>query len=904
MKTLKNKIAAITIAIFFMLSMIASMMLMPTTSAHTPAWNIPTFAFIAATPNPIGVGQTATIGLWLTNVYDSEAITNNYRFQNFKLTITAPNGGVITETFPTATPDSFISYYYTPTATGTYNLTFTFPGQTITTTNGNPASAYINDTYLPSHASCTLTVQSTPLAPALSYPLPTAYWTRPISSQNTSWHSVASNFVYDNVAAYVFGATRYLPGVAAPSSGHIMWTDPINFGGYTGVNPQIGSTDAQAQSSPLAASEFYDGRSYEDEFINPIIIDGNLYYGLPISDYSAGFYLGAPPTDLANNGGYVDINLQTGQQVWKCYYTVNPSFGVVINVDTPNQYGAFGYLVAVSGTTWIVDNPYNGDWIFNITNVPAGWSGICGPQGEPLIYQLQVAPTGDWLALWNFTDVVADGPVNYVTFTGWRPVGAIINSAAEGSNAYSWNVTIPASEDLPSGSEIMFAYYNDLALCSNIPSSPFGPGCQFGGISPTGAPEPLTATCFALSLQAPTIGTKLWQQTYTTPDNITFEINSADPVNNVFIMVTKETMQFYGYNLNATGNMLYGPVGGVPPLSAYNYYSTVGMGTSTDDAYTAYGNFYVGGYGGILFCFNDLTGKIVWTYGNGGAGNNTNSGFNTPYGNYPCFVGLIADGIVYIYNGNHGNGNPIYKGETITALNATTGAEIWSEQAEVQVGGFEDLEIPVADGCLVYLNCYNMEVTCIGQGPSATTLQTPLNGVTQGGRLVIQGTVMDTSAGTQQTQQKTDFPNGVPCVSDASEGAWMDYVYQQFPMPTNVTGVPVTISAIDPNGNNIVLGTAYTDSSGLYSLEINTNNLLAGPGLYKVTANFAGSNSYWGSSAESTFVVSPVAPTPAPTAAPVTGLASTGTVELGILAVIIVIIIIGAVIILTLRKRP
>jgi hypothetical protein len=42
-----------------------------------------------------------------------------------------------------------------------------------------------------------------------------------------------------------------------------------------------------------------------------------------------------------------------------------------------------------------------------------------------------------------------------------------------------------------------------------------------------------------------------------------------------------------------------------------------------------------------------------------------------------------------------------------------------------------------------------------------------------------------------------------------------------------------------------------------------------------------------------------------PTAAPVTGLASTGTMELGMAAVIIVIIIIGAILaVLTLRKRP
>ena len=48
MKILKNKIAAITIVTFFVLSMIASVAMIPNASAHTPAWQIPTFAYVQA----------------------------------------------------------------------------------------------------------------------------------------------------------------------------------------------------------------------------------------------------------------------------------------------------------------------------------------------------------------------------------------------------------------------------------------------------------------------------------------------------------------------------------------------------------------------------------------------------------------------------------------------------------------------------------------------------------------------------------------------------------------------------------------------------------------------------------------------------------------------------------------
>ena len=76
-------------------------------------------------------------------------------------------------------------------------------------------------------------------------------------------------------------------------------------------------------------------------------------------------------------------------------------------------------------------------------------------------------------------------------------------------------------------------------------------------------------------------------------------------------------------------------------------------------------------------------------------------------------------------------------------------------------------------------------------------------------------------------------------------------------------------------------------------------------GNFTVYANFAGTNAYWGSSAETYFIVRPSTNSRTTAVPPVTGLASTGTVELGIAAVIIVIVIIGAVLaILTLRKRP
>jgi len=188
--------------------------------------------------------------------------------------------------------------------------------------------------------------------------------------------------------------------------------------------------------------------------------------------------------------GYVAINLRTGQQVWYQNFTVNPSFGILVNFDSPNQHGVIpsGYLVAVSGTTWMIFDAGTGNWVFNITNVPTG-NMQYGSDGEPIIYQFD--PVNHWLALWNFTDVITNGPLNALSSAGWRPVNQVINSTLRGSNAYSWNVTVPNS--LPATSAIAWPVGGDLLLVTvtqeaqlaSLPSEVYMPVVQ-PAIQPSG----------------------------------------------------------------------------------------------------------------------------------------------------------------------------------------------------------------------------------------------------------------------------------------------------------------------------------------------------------------------------------------------------------------------------------
>jgi hypothetical protein len=158
---------------------------------------------------------------------------------------------------------------------------------------------------------------------------------------------------------------------------------------------------------------------------------------------------------------------------------------------------------------------------------------------------------------------------------------------------------------------------------------------------------------------------------------------------------------------------------------------------------------------------------------------------------------------------------------------------------------------------------------------------------------------MDLSSGTTQAEQKVNFPAGVPVASDASMKDWMAYVYQQKPAPTNFTGVTVTVMALDPNHNYVVLGTTTTDANGIYHLTWTTPTV---PGDYTVYAVFAGTNGYWGSKAEANMVVTEAAATVAPTTTP----QSTADQYFipAIAGLFVAIIIVIALVALVLMKKP
>jgi outer membrane protein assembly factor BamB len=802
----KNKKTAAVIALFLMLTIAVTLVALPIANAHAPAWNVPTYAYITVGPNPVGATQPVTAIFWVDKIPPTAAGIAGDRWY-FYVDVTKPNGSNDTLGPFTSDPVGGSWSSYTPDQVGVYTFTVRFGPQLITGSNGTGiynSNIAINDTYLASTATATLTVQQEPIPPAPVYPLPTEYWTRPIEGQNTAWYTIASHWLR---SPQIVG--RVQPDGIAPDSAHLMWTKPLAFGGVVGGSYTINDIT------------FYDGTAYESPFGSPIIMYGRLYYALTRSGSSSG-------------GGYVCVDLTTGQTLWWQNYTVNPSFGQFYDYESMNQHGVIrnGYLWATSGTTWMAFDPLDGNWLFNETNVPSGTTAY-GPNGEILIYQLDA--TRKWLALWNntaaqgLTGATSPTDTTSSSFYQWRPVGKAVNM----SQAYSWNVTVPS---LPTGATVAKVIYNDVLLGYN------------GSLPAPGSWNPYTM--WAISLKPDSRGQLLWMKNYNAPaGNITRAVapqwmgELLDPKTRVFTMYDKETMQWSGYSID-NGTLLWGPT---PSESPLNYYSDIGIPRYD----VVNGKLYSVGLSGILYCYDHRTGKLLWNYSGAPAG------LAGPWPNWPLGIGAIADGKVYLFTTEHSANSPHWVGVKMRCVNGTTGEEIWTIDNYGCQGS-----IAIADDYLVCLNMYDMQIYCFGKGPSATTVEAPMTAITAGNSVVIQGTVTDIAAGTKQQAQAARFPNGVPVVSDESISAWMEYVYMQKPLPTDATGVEVSLDAVDPNNNLIHIGTATSDTSGTFSYTWTTPDV---PGDYTITATFAGSKSYWSSYAETHATVSQA---PAATAAP------------------------------------
>jgi outer membrane protein assembly factor BamB len=817
MKNAKTKIATIALIIVLLLT------LLTISSSIVHATDRDTYAFLAVAPNPIGVGQTALITMWLDKTPPVDAEGWSIVYEGFKVDVTKPDGSKESLGPYKSDPVGTKWTQYTPDQVGAYIFQFSFPGQTII--GYMYGSTVSSENYFKPSTSpeVELTVQEDPIAayPSTPLPGPNRYWERSIDAQNRDWWSISGNWLGCAGPWYgYYNATgTFNPYSKAPNTAHIVWTKPIAFGGLVGG--QFGDTG------------YYTGLSYEPKFQPPVIMNGRLYYNLPLSNNP-------------NDGGCVCVDLRTGEELW--WQDIVIHRGQLYDYETPNQHGVIPYLWKL-GSTYEAYDPVSGELIYTIANatfVRRKCQDMLSPLGDLLVYIID--GNGDWLAMWNSSRI----PQLLLGSSGtnawqWRPVGKTV----DWQNGIQWNVSIP---DVPPGVEITRISQDIILATFDVM---------------TGS-EPVIRV---IGYSAKT-GEQLWSFDIPTFKTFPWPFNFSPIMDGVFTYFKQETLQTYGYDVY-TGKQIWGPT--EPYENAWSMFYASWCGGGPMSPVTAYGKLYATTYDGRIHCHDLNSGEELWNYYTG------NSGFETPYGHWPLYGSVtVADGKVYAPTNEHSPTDPMWRGSRLHCVNAETGEGIWSLLGWMVAPA-------IADGYLVVCNYYDQDIYCIGKGSSRTTVTAPDISATLGSSVVIRGTVTDESPGTKEGIGAVHFPNGVPAIADEYMTEWMEYLYMQQPCPDYFEGVEVKLETLDPNGNFYEIGTVTSDASGMFKLMWEPPV----PGEYTIIATFEGSGSYWSSYAETAIGVTeapspgePIQPEPTePAEAPLI------TIEMAILLAAIVIAI-------------
>jgi hypothetical protein len=695
-----------------------------------------------------------------------------------------------------------------------------------------------------------------------------------------------------------------------------------------------------------ADTAFYNGEAYEG-FSNPTVcLDGMAYYSASNPPYQ----------------GWYCINLYNGQTE---YFQNNtngqltaPAMAQIFNYESPNQGGGLSYLWRTSGVplpagdttlpgtqVWQMLDGYTGNPICKIANVSTAGTEFRDDIGS--ICYLNIVNLGPptapnyYMQIWNTTQAIwwhpnygisppatlYNGTTNVpITDKGndywmWRPGNPIagqfgvgeIEPVYDGNNGYSMNISI-ASLTGPWNTIMVSSFFGSFPEQASIYQIIPDNMVIVGANGQNDARGQIEGFLRGISLAPGTWGKTLWTTTFTPPKatdsypNDTYNggvgLGGVSYQSGTFWFSEAVTGKLWVYSI-ATGQQLWA----YRVTNSWSYFGTYvsfhdgrayTLGPSGPNAETAYG---------IITCFNATTGQFLWNWTAPNVGYMEVQGTTYTTLALRFFIDDPVTGTPYIYvDGSHGwagQTSPIERDGALICINGVTGQTVWRLEAypNPEANPYGSNTVVINDGRIIYLDLHDDNIYCLGKGPSATTVSAPQTVPALSSSVEITGTVTDqTNSGRINTAGSTDFTlKGTPAISDASMEAWMEYMFQQRPEPLNATGVPVTLSTIDPNGNYIFIGNVTSDINGNYGCEFTPKV----PGQYHIFATFAGSNAYGPSSASTYLAVGNATATPAPTAPPVTGIASTGTVELGVAAVIIVVVICVAVLaVLTLRKRP
>ncbi len=809
--------------------------------------------------------------------------------------ITNPDGSTETRGPYTGDATGGSHFDFAPDKVGNWTFQFFYGGQTTTTGVG-----FTDLKEMPSQSEVyTLVVQQEPITQS-SYPiapLPTKYWETPVSAQNVQeWYKImgpwlGTGLVGSAKTGLYNESSTYNPYTDSVLSGHVLWTKPWCAGGVVGG--AAGGTED--------TGNYWSTRQYMPQYA-PVIMNGRMYstWYAETQGYSAGIVC----TDLYTGETLFTINttsvLQCGMETeWK---TAN-MYGVVgpylITVGTLSASETGGTKPANVGTQYNMYSAFTGNYVLSIVN---GTSLTLKTDDNGNLIGYYINSTVGTMNIYNQAGLKAT-----VNITASQPFLCCFNMSQalwQSGSSFQWSPSQNAVVNFGLG--VMWAK----PVPTQINGVPINNPPLNLGISPwcalTGNSVILTSGIIHMANQQPgyivlcgmdqTTGEVLMCKNYTYPECQSLQPFTNDQyivINGLVVLVNMENWKCDAIDLS-TGNIawkttLTTPYGDGTP----NVYSILG---GINFIGQANGRLFIEGFGGDMWALNATTGNQLWY-------TNTTTligapSLESPYGVWPLWPWsgtlCFSNDVAYCAVG-HEYDPPLFHGAQLLAVNLTSGELVWNEL------GFYDVSLSIAYNTLLTLNCYDNQIYAFGKGPTSTTVNAPSVGVTTATPITITGTVMDVSAGVQQSQVAKDFPNGLPCVSDASQSKWMEYVYQDQVMPSNATGVTVTLGVLDSNNNFRQIGTTTSDASGKYGFTWTPDI----PGNYTLYASFAGSNSYYPSSAETYIYASTPAPTVSPYPVQSNPLPLTEMyIAAAAVAMIVAVAIVGALLLVAVRKRP
>lgn len=813
----------------------------------TPNITLETEAYLSFRPNPVGLGQSVLVNVWLhPPIYVGRAFKDA-----FFVTITDPDGDKETiGPMDSFAGDSTAWFEFNPDKLGSWKLKFDFLGQYFP--NGTTprsmfwAYDYIGSAYYkPSTTGeVELIVQEDMVAAWPPVSLPTDYWTRPVHPENREWWPILGNYP----ATGILGGGQYwpedtnkhisnynfVPYVQGPNTPHIVWKRQGSMGGL------IGGSAGQ---------------------ITDVLFAGTGVIGFPSIIYNGRTYMTVSKVSQTGTGSqnyWQCYDIRTGQLYWERPLYPGETAPTIIEYEEGNtevegadaRVGITVYLTALISPTSssagriVKYSPWTGAVLVNITGPPSG-VGAATLYEYPNCYSVQNLGGGRYrLIQWTIENDA--GQISYSAY-GTPPI--IDNFTARVISNVSYPFSSLGTCDFDAGVAVSTAGILSMDTGTNIGHRIMGADLKTGQL--------------------------LWNVTTDLSTGLeTFFSTGIGRSDHGKYACRMNDGHWYAWDLR-TGQLAWKSEISSWPWGAFGAYSVE----------SAYGLIFSRDYAGV-HAINWTNGNIEWTFEA-----TTPYVYETPYDGQYAFhgAGMVADGKLYTFSVEHSPSQPITRGDRMYCLDAKTGEMIWNITLGQGAPGSRAFQGAIADGYLAHTDEYNGYMYVFGKGQSATTVSVPQTAITKGTSAIISGTVLDMSPAQPNT----------PCIGEESISQWMEHIHMQKAIPSNVVGVPVSIDSVDPNGNAVHIADVVSDMSGTYFYTWTPEI----PGDYAITATFMGDDSYGSSWAETHATVTET-PAASPTATPINLDSINNNIMMGFIGVGIGIIIAIVLAVLLLRKRP